>query len=174
MPHGLILGPSECGKSTVARWVAEMDRKKGRGLVAFARRDVEAWRKLCGTAVTSDPAQLLKWFNDPRNKDLTFLVDDAAKVMHPNCDQPWVDMLAEGRHDGHRVVVIAQFATMLEKDIRRNCKFIWCFKQSAEDCDVLAREFMQPNLKLAVHLERYEFLYCEKGFGPVRKGRAPK
>ncbi len=173
MPHGLILGPSECGKSTLARWLGKMDASQGRQLAAFARRDTQAWSSLCGAAVTSDPARLFKWYKDPRNKSVTFLIDDAGRVVGRH-DPEWEATASEGRHDGHRFIYIAQAATMLNKNIRRNCKFLWTFKQSQEDADILAREFIHPELRLAVHLDRYEFLYCEKGFGPVKRGRAPQ
>lgn len=169
MAHMLVTGPTFCGKSTAVRAVIKKAKAAGRKVIVYARRDLDAWRAIADF-VTSDRTVLLEVLGRPGTRSCIVIFDDAgATVGHYD---PEMEAIAnESRHDGHACIFIAQAATMLNKNIRRNCTQLIMFKQAKEDCEILAREFIHPELNLGVGLERYQYLECEKGFGPVTVGR---
>lgn len=169
MAHMLVLGPTECGKSTAVRELLRKPRANGKKVLVYARRDIDAWRT-CADAVVSDRQHFLDILARPGTRSCIVVLDDAGRTVG-RTDSDLIATAAEGRHDGHAMIYIAQAATMLNKDLRRNCTQLLMFKQAEEDCEVLAREFIQPALRSGTGLAQFEYMFCKKGFGPVRRGR---
>lgn len=148
------------------RFLARVKKRARRKLVVFARRDHSRWSEIADF-VTADKAVFLRLLG--QNKKLLGVVDDAGATIG-RTDPEMEAAFAESRHDGHALFALAQAATMINPQVRRNCNMLRTFKQSPGDCDLLAEGFIHPELKQAWMLDEYEYLECRKGFGEVYIG----
>lgn len=177
MAHLLVLGPSTCGKTTwLIEFLKQQKVRHKKRIVALVKHQPERYEGVADF-ITGDKAKFFEVISRPKSVGLICVVEDVHGIQDGKGDKLLLETAAEGRHyggGGHAFVYVTQSAFMIHKDIRRNCGFLTTFKQAEQDCDELARLFMQPALKQGHLLERYEYLTCAKGFGPVTRGKTKK
>lgn len=74
---------------------------------------------------------------------------------------------------GNRLYLIGHLATSVPKMARDTCDQLWCFNQPGLDANELARNWGEPELKEATHLQRYEVMWVAAGRPGVVRFVAP-
>ena len=162
MSHGLIIGMTESGKTTLAQKMAQEFMDKGYAVLVLDPLKDPRWK--C-TFITSD----MNEFKDMarRSKRCFLFIDESGD----SCGQ-WEKenywFATQSRHWGHSVYFIAQRVQMIATTIRTQCSFLYLFNCGKTDCKLLADEWNKPELLGANVLKQGEFFYCNR-FTNTRK-----
>ena len=150
----MIVGMTESGKTTLAKKLAAEYKASGYGVRVYDPLSDDGWN---ADFQTADERQFLQAYF--QSKNCRVFVDECHEVAG-NHDKIIHATATRGRHYGHRNFYIAQRPTMIAVNIRSQCKHIYTFFQSPEECKVMAREFGNQDLKQACELSEGEYLYC--------------
>ena len=161
--HTLILGMTESGKTTTAKVLISV----------FKRRGIKS--------IVLDP------FNDPgfgadyqTNNSDDFLkmvwssrkchvyVDESGKAIG-RYNQLMDELATTGRHWGHSCFFITQKATQISPIIRDQCGQVFLFGSGHQSCKMIAEEFNDKEFLNATALKQGEF-YHKTRFGKLHKG----
>lgn len=146
--HSLIVGITESGKTTLAKKLAEIHVKQGFGV--FVLTSVfDSWPK--GVKVYDDQEKFLKTFWN--SKKCFVFIDEGGETIG-RYNKSMEQTATKGRHYGHSVYFMGQRASLLNMTVRGQCSQLFCFSQGNKDCDLLAEEWNQPELRSASMLER--------------------
>lgn len=162
MPHEIIVGITESGKTTLAMQKALAYHNNGTQVIVLDPMRNPKWP---GGLVFTDPSAFVKEVQAWRG--CAIFVDEAGETVG-RYDDELTFLATRGRHYGHNCYFIAQRAKMINTNVRNNCSILNMFKQSPEDCKELANVFAQEELKNGNKLSRGEFFYCN-GFESVKK-----
>jgi len=167
MAHGLILGITESGKTTLARqMVSEMLKRHGRKSLIFDPFEDPDWKRAGAWHVTKNQEEFLYYAK--KSKNLLLFVDEALAVIGAyNKEMEWCGTRA--RHYGHISFFISQRAAGLSKTIRVQCTRKFVFQVERDDCEYLAKKY-GPELKDAYLLGRGEYIYV-RNFGETQRRR---
>lgn len=163
MPHTLIIGTTESGKTRLAQ-VLERE---------YAQR---------GTAsLVLDPLRDPRWtghrftdadeFNEVVRKSTrcAVFVDESGEVMG-RYDDTLTWLATRARHYGHNSHFITQRPAQLNKTVRDMCSHVIMFRISRGDAKLLAEEFVNDDLLGASQLAKLHFIWVAR-FGATRRGR---
>lgn len=164
MSHGLILGMTESGKSTLAKGLARNLKAKGYGVLVLDPLNDPEWQ---ADFKTTDNEEFLKMFWDSRN---CFAFIDEAGESVGKYNETMRQTATRGRHWGHSCFYISQRGTMIDSTVRAQCGHLYLFNSSADDCKTHANEWNRPELKSASGLARGEY-YNVPRFGDIKKER---
>lgn len=153
MPHTLILGMTESGKTTLARKLARRYQHKGIPVLVLDPYKSSAWQ---ADFITDSPDLFLETVK--ASKSCAVFVDECGHY----ADEGYSDILrwlaTNSRHYGHNSHFIAQRAQQLKPTIRDQCSHIFLFKQSFDDAKELTRNFATDALLEAPTLKKGEYL----------------
>lgn len=154
--HELIIGPTMCGKTTLAKEKARAYLESG---VAVLVLDpfLDDWP--C-TWKTTDRAAFIA--TAKRSRRCVLIMDEAGQTLSRDADGEWP--FTVGRQWGHKSIVMAQGAKQLLPIQRDQCSTVYLFADADPDeCDFLARKFNDPGLRAASTLGRHNFLMKRRG-----------
>lgn len=169
MPHTLILGVTESGKTTLATELAEEFKKQGYKILVLTAIYDPRWK---ADFYTEDPDKFLEVFWD--SESCIAFVDEAGETVGRYSDA--MNKLAtRGRHHGHAVFFITQKATSISLTVREQVSNVFMFASAPSTAKIMAEEFNQPGLLEALTLKRGEYIearrfgddgkpYLEKGW----------
>lgn len=164
MAHGLILGMTESGKTTLSKKIARELKDQGRGVIVLDPLKDPEW---IADIVIADFMEFLDIVK--RSRSCFLFVDEAGM----NCGQWDVESLwlaTQSRHWGHSTFFISQRAQQISKTIREQCRFLYLFACSKSDSKILSDEWNRPELEEANTLNRGEYFYAPR-FGNVKRMR---
>lgn len=164
MAHGLILGMTESGKTTLAKQLARQLKASGCGVIVLDPMNDPEWN---ADFQTTDGDEFLRvlW----ANRQLYAFIDESGEAVG-KYDEEMRQTATRGRHWGHSLFYLSQRGAQLNATVRAQCRHLWLFTSARDDCKVLANEFNCPELLNATGLAQGHFFHKAK-FGPLSHGR---
>lgn len=163
MPHVLILGTTEIGKTTLAKRLAADYQKAGIPVIVL---DPIADPNFPADFRTTDPEKFLESFWDSRS--CAVFIDEAGDAVGKYNDV-MNRTATRGRHWGHNVHYITQRASLLSTTVRDMCSHLYLFRSGLNDCKIHAEEWTNPELKNAASLKAGEYYHADRQ-GNLEKG----
>lgn len=163
--HVGIFGPTRCGKTTLARTLADQYLRRNRAILVcdpIPQKWPQArWQ-------TNNAAALLEMAQKCRN--CAIFIEEASVSIARDRDLSWLFTTAGNpAAGGHLVHVIGQDGSSLLPGMRQQLSTIFLFRCHPDLAQIWARQFAQPEIATeAPTLARYEFLIA-KAFEPLRR-----
>lgn len=162
MPHVLIAGITESGKTTLAKQLVARYNRNGIGTLVLDPLHDPGWN---ATFQTSDKELFLN--NVKLSRNCALFIDESGEMVGRYNDEMFF-LATRARHYGHNTHFITQRVVQLAKTVRDQCVDLFLFMVSKTDAKVLADEFNKPELQQANILNQFECFYCRR-YGPVKK-----
>ena len=164
MPHILITGQTETGKTTLACRMSNEYRRQGvEVLVLDPMRD----RRWDAAMVTRHPEYFMTIVQHPETESCALFIDESGEQIGQYNSEMFF-LATRARHKGHNSHFLTQRPSQLSPTVRDQCKWLYCFCVSAKDGAKLSEEFNAPELKNANSLKPGEYYRCSR-FTPVEK-----
>lgn len=151
MPHCLINGMTESGKTTLAKRLAAEYKRAGVGVIVLDPLHDPGWQ---ADFQTDDPGEFLEVC---RTSQRCALFIDEGGENAGQFDKPMHWLATRARHYGHNSHFISQRGAQLAKTIRDQCGRIFLFCSSVDDCKIHSREWNKPELLTANALDVGEY-----------------
>lgn len=160
--HLGIFGMTESGKSTTAKVLIEVFKKKG---VSSLLLDPLEDPSFNADFKTSDPDLFMKVVFSSE-KCLVIVDESGDAIGHYN---PVMQKLAtKGRHWGHTCIFLTQKATQIPPIIRDQMGAVFLFGSGSQSCKAIAEEFNSKEFLTGSELKKGEFIYKTRFGSPVR------
>lgn len=157
MAHGLILGMTESGKTTLAKHLKAGFSRAGVKSIALNPDNLSQFG---ADYETGNINEFLTAFKNSRS--CAVFIDEAGTFCGQYADSRMIRTGTEGRHYGHSCFYIAQRGNMINKTVREQCRFIYIFRTGRGDAKLWAEEFANSDLLKAAELPAYHFLVADK------------
>lgn len=160
--HTLILGRTRMGKTTWAVELAKEFKRQGQKvavLTVAGAGGITDPRWAGVDLVTADRSKFLKVIRSPNTFRVKVFVDEANQTVG------WHDLEMEatataGSLNGLTCHYLSQRASSFNKSVREQCSRLVMFRQGPDDCEAMARQFIQPALLLGTRLNKGEYFHC--------------
>lgn len=162
MPHSLILGITESGKTTLAKRLAALYKQKGIGVIVLDPIGDPGWNS---DFVTADEKEFLSVFWSSRK--CAVFIDESGEFIG-QYDKAMKKTVTKGRHWGHNVHLLAQGATQVAKIARDQCTQLFLFTSPFNDTKILSQEFNKAELIEASSFPAGTYFYTSR-FGAIEK-----
>jgi hypothetical protein len=163
-----IIGPSECGKTQLAKSlsVAYWQNFRIRSLVLDPRNST--WKYAWRTTDENIFWQAVWGSNKPDARGNTpkpigdlIIVDEGSSTIAR--DKDLIPLFNQIRHHKHILMVLCHRATNLLPDMRQELNELFLFIQTPKAVEIWQEEFPDmKGLENALTLNQYEFLHCKK------------
>jgi GTPase SAR1 family protein len=157
--HAGIFGPTNCGKTTLARALCGAFEKKGIKTLVLDPYDSD-WPATWQTR--NMPDFLVKAKN---SRGCALFVDEAGQLNMRDPAHAWLVTVA--RKWGHISHIIGQTGVQLSPLGRGSITRLYLFRSTEETSDYWAKVFVDDRIRQASGLKQFEFLTAEM-FGDVR------
>lgn len=162
MAHGLILGMTESGKTTLGKWLAAKYKAMGRRILVLDPLLDSGWH---ADYITSNQEEFLQVLFNPQTLGCCAFIDEGGlTVGRYNTAMQVTATLS--RHWGHSCTYLAQEATQLAPIIRAQSSFVYAFCMAKRHGKLLAEEFNAPALERCSELKRFRYISASR-FGQV-------
>lgn len=97
------------------------------------------------------------------NTHCLLIIDEAGEAIgqaRSHAERHRISLATRTRHKGHNAIFISQYASTVAAGVRRQCQRLWTFRQSVDDCKILAREFCNEGIAKASDLPKWHYLYA--------------
>lgn len=164
MPHSLILGMTESGKTTLARDLAAEYRAAGTAVLVLDPLRDPRWQ---ADYITSDPVEYMRvvW----ASRSCMLFVDEAGEAVG-KYDVAMQALATRARHWGHSTHFVTQRGAQLSPTVRHQCRYLFMFCSGVRDGQVMAEEFNQPLLESCNSLRQGEYFFTSR-FGELQRKR---
>ena len=162
MPHVLITGVTESGKTTLAKRLCWSYSRRGIRTVVLDPLSDPGWNSnYCST----NPVEFLDIVK--RSRSCAVFIDESGEMIgHYNDEMFW--LATRGRHYGHNCHFITQRPAQISPNVRNQCLKLFLFTVSKDDAKLLSNEWNKPELLEANMLRQFECFSVER-FSPVKK-----
>lgn len=161
--HSLIVGMTESGKTTLAKYLCKGLAKRGKKTAVLDPLIDVGWET---EFQTNNPGEFLALAKKTRESYL-FVDEGSVSIGRFNVPMEWLATMS--RHWGHSAFFITQGMTQLGPTIRNNCSRLYLFACSKSIARLAAEEFNQPEVISADRLRVGEFFIVSR-FDPLRRG----
>lgn len=150
--HILMVGTTGCGKTTLARKMAQRAADAGRPVLVY-------------DPVGGEWPHAARVFDDEyeygqealRSRGALYVVDEAGELLgRSNHEFFW--LVTRARHKGAQTVLICHRPSQLANVLRDNCSHLVLFRSTLAVAKLMADEFNDPRLEQATRLERHAYL----------------
>lgn len=165
MPHGMIVGPTGCGKTTLAKQIVRRARAAGVGCLVLDPSNA-IWECEFQTADINLFMQIAE-----ANTRCLLIVDEAGEAIgnaRSNATADRIKLGTRSRHQGNSAIFIGQYASLIAAPIRRQCEYAYIFRQSGKDLAILAQELCNDRISEAKNLGKGECVRAGR-FGELEK-----
>lgn len=159
MAHGMVLGPTGCGKTTLARHMAKKSQAFGVPVLVL---DPSGGRWIDADFVTQNTNEFIAYAF--ANERCFLIIDEAGEAIGRAMSfetQNRVTLATRTRHRGHNALFIAQRASLVTPSVRSQCQELWCFRQGIGDVKMLCQEFCNSGIMAAASLKRGFCLHAD-------------
>lgn len=163
MPHCLILGMTESGKTTLAKRLAAKYKADGYKVIVLDSMCDPGWQ---ADYQTSDPDEFLATFW--ASQSCMCFIDEAGDSVG-RYDKVMQRTATRGRHWGHSVHYISQRGVQIATTVRDQCSHIFLLTTSAADSKIHANEWNAPIILRANALRKGQYFHATR-FGAVECG----
>jgi len=162
MPHVLITGVTESGKTTLAKSLCHAYSRRGIQTIVLDPLSDPGWHSnFSGT----DPVAFLDIVR--RSRSCAVFIDESGEMIgHYNDEMFW--LATRARHYGHNCHFITQRPAQISPNVRNQCTRLYLFTSSRDDTILLSKEWNKPELLEANMLKQFECFSVER-FSPVKK-----
>lgn len=160
--HHLIIGMTECGKTTLAKMICGNLKKRGKKTAVLDPLYDEGWN--CDFQ-TSNSDEFLTWAKSNRSAYL-FIDEGSVSIGRYNVPMQWLATMS--RHWGHSSYFISQGFTQLPPMVRDNCQVLYLFTAADSVNKIAAEEFNKKELRNAESLDKGHF-YKVLRYGKISK-----
>lgn len=160
MPHSLIAGITESGKTTLAKKFATLSKQQARGVIVLDPM-YDQWD--CDYQTTNVDEFLEAFWN---SKCCDVFIDESGDMIG-HYDKAMIQTATKGRHWGHNVYFITQRPAQISPTVRTQCTNLFLFAMAREDSETLAREWNKPGLREAALLPKGQ-CYMASRFGELK------
>lgn len=156
MPHVLIFGQTESGKTTLAKELARMYKARGVGVLVLDPMCDPQWQ---ADYQTDDPDEFLQmvWSSER----CAIFIDEAGQAVG-RYDLSMIDTATKGRHYGHNCHYISQRGAMIAVTVRDQCSQLFLFTTSKNDSKIHANEWNSDVLLTANTLDQGEYYHVTR------------
>jgi len=162
VPHSLIIGMTESGKTCLAKQMAAAYRARGVGVLVLDPLADPGWET---DYITSDPDQFIEIFWASRS--CAVFIDEAGDAVG-RYDAVMAKTATRGRHWGHNCHYITQRGAQLAVTVRDQCSNLFIFCTALNDAKTHANEWNQPELVNCPTLKKGEYYHVSR-FGDLSK-----
>lgn len=153
MPHCLITGITESGKTTLAVQLAQGYRDLGINVIVLDPLRDARWPANFQTAYQESFLNILL---NPDTRSCAVFVDESGEeIGRYNKEMFW--LATRGRHYGHNAHFITQRVVDLNKTVRAQCRYLYIFNSNVDDCMALSKDFNRPEILQATELKKGEY-----------------
>jgi energy-coupling factor transporter ATP-binding protein EcfA2 len=156
MAHGLILGMSESGKTTLAKHLSHALSASGKNVIVLDPMNDPGWS---ADYKTNNPEEFLEVFWS--NQSCYCFIDESAQMVG-RYDVLMQETATRGRHHGHSVFFVSQRGAQISATVRAQCRHLYLFCSAKDDCKILANEFNQQTLLNANSLKQFHFYHASR------------
>ena len=157
MPHTLVSGTTESGKTTICLRLANKYHSKKIGVIVLDPMGDPRWT---ANLVTDDKELFLQtvW----GSQRCAVFIDESGDTIG-QYDNEMRKVLTKGRHWGHNVHVTVQRAKMVNPSVRNMCNRLIMFTTAFEDAKELGKDFNRPELaEIGPQLPQGHYVYCDR------------
>ena len=162
MPHSLIIGMTESGKTTLAKKMSLHYRQRGIHTIVLDPMYDPNWQASFQTANPHKFLEIVK-----KSSNCAIFIDESGDIVG-RYDEEMHWLATKARHWGHNSHFISQRAKQISKTVRDQCSFLFAFNMSYDDSKELANEFNKEILKTCNILNKGEY-YVVPRYGEVKK-----
>ena len=170
MAHVLIIGMTESGKTSLAKLLNGMYRKKGVSSIVLDPINDPGWEPGEECYVTRKQNEFLRVVKQSRSCNV-FIDEAGESVGQYQTEMHWLGTRA--RHYGHSAHFICQRVIQVATTVRDQCSTLYLFNVSKKDSHILADDWNREELKAANTLGKGEFFIVRK-FKPIQYGKLIK
>lgn len=165
MAHSLIVGMTESGKSTLARRMVAGYKTEGLHTLILDPLDDPAWYNAGASYLTTDGDKFLEIVF--KSRKCAIFVDESGEAIG-RYGGAMKKLATRSRHYGHNAHFISQRAVDIDKTIRDQCTYLFCFRVSRGDAETLANEYGYEELLECSRLNQGEFIKCGRFLKPKK------
>jgi hypothetical protein len=153
------------GKSSLAKQMIPVYKRRGiLSLVCDPLGD-PSWTKAGASYQTDDGAKFLDVVF--KSKSCAIFIDESGEAIGRYAGE-MKSLATRSRHYGHNAHFISQRAVDIDKTIRDQCGYLFCFRVSKKDAETLSDEYGYEELLQCSQLKQGEFIKCGR-FHPPQK-----
>jgi len=152
MPHSLIIGMTESGKTSLAKEMARIYREQGIEVLVLDPLLDPDWPV---DKVHEDPDEYMSQVFT--KKKCALFIDESGEMIG-RYSGVMGKLATRSRHYGHNAHFIVQRCAQLDKTVRDQCVYIYLFRVSKKDSETLADEYCDDMLKESCNLNKLEFI----------------
>jgi hypothetical protein len=161
MSHVAIMGPTESGKTTLARYLCAQMKRQGVGTLVcdplFHEWDAD-W-------ITPSIEKFLAKAKTSRRCAL--FIEESGQTVDRGKDYEW--LFTTARHWGHKTFISGHAGRQILPIMREQCSTLFLFRCSATVCKGWESEY-GPEIYAATSLEKYQFAkYTRNGNPEIQK-----
>lgn len=161
--HGLLVGKTQSGKTTLAKQMILKARSKGIKSIVL---DILCDPGYNADFSTDNETEFLRMVWSSRR--CLVIVDESGEAVG-QYNKAMFALATRGRHWGHMCFFLTQKPTQLNPLIREQATNLFCFKAGHKSGILLAEDFVNLNLKNCPALEMGEYMHVN-GSGKMTKG----
>jgi hypothetical protein len=136
MPHSLIVGMTNTGKTTLAIKIAQESKARGWPIIVLDPTFDPRWDFADYTTDNKNDF-LYAYYN---SRECRVFIDESVETAS-NSDKEIITTATRGRHYGHQNFYIGQRAKMVARNIRTQCYQVFAFRQTPEESKLLYQDF---------------------------------
>ena len=156
MPHSLILGMTESGKTTKGKRLCVSYRVHGIKSIVLDPMNDPQWN---ADFQTTDPETFLRMVWASRR--CAVFIDEAGTAVGRYNDV-MNETATKGRHWGHNMHYLTQGGTQLAPIVRNQCSHLFLFTTALSDAKIHANEWNAPELAKASVLKQFEYYHATR------------
>lgn len=157
--HSLIVGPTMCGKTTLAEQIAAAWMKRGVN-VLVCDPFLGDWPCTWQTRDRTEFIEVAK-----KSRRCVLIMDETGQYDKHEANAQWPFTVA--RHWGHKTYALCQHGPQVTPLMRGQCGTVYLFGGSASAAEMFAAEFSEPGLLTANTLPRFHF-FMKTRFQPLQ------
>ncbi len=162
MPHVLIAGMTESGKTTLAKQLCAKYRRSGIETIVLDPLNDPGWQAGFQTTSSDEFNAVVR-----QSRQCAVFIDESGETIgRYNDDMFW--LATRARHYGHNCHFITQRIVQLNKTVRDQCAKLFLFCVSKDDAKALSNGWNNDTLLKANLLKQFECFYCTR-FGITEK-----